>query len=193
MKCPLSFHLFWSETIKCHKSDSTYLVAVDGTECSYNALRRAFECSNGADRVIAVHFPASMERLEVELMIFGPNNLGAEMQRLKTRVEKNKRETVEQISETAAQIKDEYVAKHKGMEGLQFEIKIGDPSPSAKHDIVRACHDFKADSLFLGSRGSAHSFREKVQKTIIEHVGSVPDYCVHNAPCDVMVVKPAEF
>ena len=52
---------------------STYIVALDGTEYSYNALRRAFECSNGADRIIAIYFPASMERLEVELMIFGPN------------------------------------------------------------------------------------------------------------------------
>lgn len=168
-------------------------MAVDGTEWAYNALRRAFECSNGADRVIAVHFPASMERLEVELMIFGPNNLGPEMNKLKSEMEKTKRDTVQQITETATKIRDEYVKEHEGMEGLQFEIKIGDPSPSAKHDIVRACYDFKADSLFLGSKGMAHNWREKVEKTIIDHVGAVPDYCVHNAPCDVMVVKPAEY
>ena len=173
--------------------NSTYIVAVDGTEYSFNALRRAFECSNGADRVIAIYFPASMERLEVELMIFGPNQATPEIKQLKDEMATMKEDTIKKITDTAQQIKEEYCNTHKGMDSLIFEIKIGDPTPSAKHDIVRACFDFKADSLFLGAKGMAHTFRDRIEKSIRDHVGSVPDYCLHNAPCDVMVVKPPEY
>ena len=172
---------------------STYICGVDGTEWGYNALRRAFECSNGADRIVALYFPASLERLEVELMIFGPNQATPEIKQLKNEIESKKEETIKNISDTCMDIKNEYCLKHKGMDSLIFEIKIGDPTPSAKHDIVRACHDFKADSLFLGAKGLAHSFKDKMEKTIRDHLGSVPDYCVHHAPCDVFVVKPAEY
>ena len=98
---------------------------MDGTEYSYNALRRAFECSNGADRVIAIYFPASMERLEVELMIFGPNQATPEIKQLKNEMESMKDDTIQQITDTASQIKNDYCNTHQGMENLKFEIKVG--------------------------------------------------------------------
>ena len=126
-------------------------------------------------------------------MLFGRVDLSPQMQTLYGEVEKTKQQTIERITETANEIKEDYVQRHEGMEGLRFEIKIGDATPSAKHDIVNACYDFKADSLFLGAKGLAHSFRQRVEKSIRDHVGSVPDYALHHAPCDVMIVKPAEY
>ena len=44
----------------------------------------------------------------------------------------------------------------------------------------------------MGAKGIAHTFKDKIEKTVRDHVGSVPDYCLHHAPCDVIVVKPQE-
>eukprot|EP01084_Bolivina_argentea_P221469 375099_1 len=142
-------HYLQRAAFSAGKTNHTYLVGLDGTRFGYDALRRAFECSNGADRVIALYFPASMERLEVELMIFGPNQATPEIKQLRNEVEKLRDETIHQISDMAQEIKNEYLVQHPQMENIIFEIKIGDATPSAKHDLVRACYDFQADSLFL--------------------------------------------
>ena len=76
---------------------------------------------------------------------------------------------------------------------MTFEVKVGEPTPSTKHDLVRSCFDFEADTLVLGCRGLAHTLKDHVQKDIKDMVGSVPDYCVHHAPCDVLIVKPPEY
>eukprot|EP01083_Nonionella_stella_P206940 752227_1 len=114
-----------SSFLSAGKTNHTYVVALDGTDFAYSALRRAFECSNGADRVIAIYFPASMERLEVELMIFGPNQATPEIKQLKTEVEQLKEKTIQKITDAAMQIKNDYCSTHKSMENLLFEIKIG--------------------------------------------------------------------
>ena len=50
-----------------HTTPLRYLVGVDGTEFGFAALRRAFECSQQGDEVIALHFPQSIERIEAEV------------------------------------------------------------------------------------------------------------------------------
>ena len=55
-----------------------------------------------------------------------------------------------------------------------FEVKVGDPTPSSKHDLVHACYDFEADTLVLGSKGLAHNLKEHLQKDIKDFLGSVP-------------------
>ncbi len=71
-------------------------------------------------------------------------------------------------------------------------MKIGDPSPSPKHGLVYACDDLKVGCLVLRCRGTAHSARETIQKGFKDVLGSVPDYCVHHCPCDVLIVRPPE-
>lgn len=80
------------------------------------------------------------------------------------------------------------IVKLYGPEHVDYQAQIGDLSFSPKNDLVEACYDTKADILILGSKGVAHSFREKVSEKL-NRVGSVADYCLHHAPCDVLVVK----
>lgn len=70
---------------------------------------------------------------------------------------------------------------------------IGSDSIAIKQDLVDACEEFNADALVLGCKGTSHSLTEKLTKTVIDILGSVPDYCVHNAKCSVFVVKPKEY
>ena len=60
-------------------------------------------------------------------------------------------------------------------------------------DLVQACYDYKADVLVLGFHGIAQTLKEKLHDEIQHHLGSVPDYCLHHAPCDVIIVKPKEY
>ena len=55
-----------------------------------------------------------------------------------------------------------------------------------------AVEEFNADTLVLGAKGTTHSLTERLTKSVIDILGSVPDYCVHNAKCSVYVVKPSE-
>ncbi|ORY98493.1 hypothetical protein BCR43DRAFT_487628 [Syncephalastrum racemosum] len=55
---------------------------------------------------------------------------------------------------------------------------IGEP----KNEIVRKATEIKADMLIMGSRNMG-----TIKRTIL---GSVSTYCVHNAPCSVIIAKP---
>ncbi|KAH8552989.1 hypothetical protein BGW37DRAFT_487968 [Umbelopsis sp. PMI_123] len=59
----------------------------------------------------------------------------------------------------------------------QIHILKGDP----KHEIVRLSNEIGADMLVIGSRGLGAVKRLTM--------GSVSDYCVHNAECPVIVVR----
>ena len=80
------------------------------------------------------------------------------------------------------------IVKLYGQQHVNYTAKIGDVSFSPKHDLVQACYDTNADVLIIGSKGIAHSFKEKVSEKL-SGTGSVADYCVHNAPCDVLIIK----
>lgn len=72
----------------------------------------------------------------------------------------------------------------------KLEFVVGEDSVSVKHDLIDAAETFHVDYLVLGSRGAAHSMRESLEKHVVDALGSVPDYCVHNANCSVVIVKP---
>ena len=54
--------------------------------------------------------------------------------------------------------------------------------------MIKQCYETKADVLCIGSKGLSHSLREKVTDTMMK-VGGLADFAVHQAPCDVLVVK----
>ena len=78
------------------------------------------------------------------------------------------------------------------MHQVEFRFIVGADSIAIKQDLVDACDEFEADALVLGCKGATHSLHEKITKSVVEILGSVPDYCVHNAKCSVYVVKPKE-
>ena len=75
---------------------------------------------------------------------------------------------------------------------VNFKFIVGPDSIAIKQDLVDAAEEFNVDTLVLGCKGTTHSIKEKLTKTVIDILGSVPDYCVHNAKCSVYVVKPKE-
>ena len=75
-------------------------------------------------------------------------------------------------------------------QNINFELIIADDSISIKQDLIEACDEFEVDYLVLGAKGKTYSVKEKVEKSIINMLGSVPDYCCHNANCTVLVCHP---
>lgn len=64
----------------------------------------------------------------------------------------------------------------KRMISAKYAVIKGD----AKTALVGKIGDLNADLVIMGSRGAS------LAKTIM---GSVSDYCVHNAPCPVLIVR----
>ncbi|KAJ3249416.1 hypothetical protein HDU78_003202 [Chytriomyces hyalinus] len=64
----------------------------------------------------------------------------------------------------------------------KFATKAISLKGDVHEEIVRKAEEVEADTLIVGSRGLG--FLSRVL------VGSVGDYCVHNAHCPVIVVKP---
>ena len=44
--------------------------------------------------------------------------------------------------------------------------------------------------LVVGSKGISHGIKETVSDKL-HGVGHIADYCVHHAPCDVIIMKAA--
>jgi nucleotide-binding universal stress UspA family protein len=123
-------------------------------------------------------------------MMFGPTITDPEAKALWGELEKNQKEQIKKVTDACEAVNKERNADAE----VTFKMEVGEPSPSPKHDLVNACYDFNADCLVVGSRGLAHSLKETTSKFMHEHViGSVPDFCADNAPCDVFIVKPKEY
>ena len=73
---------------------------------------------------------------------------------------------------------------------VEFRFVVGPDSIAIKQDLVDAVEEFEADALVMGCKGTTLSVKERVTKSVINMLGSVPDFCVHNAKCSVYVVKP---
>lgn len=71
-----------------------------------------------------------------------------------------------------------------------FEFFVGEDSIAIKQDLVDACEEFEVDMLVLGAKGPSSSMKEKLERTVVDILGSVPDYCVNHAQCSVSVIKP---
>lgn len=95
-----------------------------------------------------------------------------------------------QIENKCKEIIQKHTPKDKD---INFEVHVGEHSFSPKDDLVAECYKTKADVLVIGAKGLSHSMKEKLSDTF-NRAGSVADFCVHNAPCDVTVVKiPHEY
>ena len=94
----------------------------------------------------------------------------------------------QKVSNEEIRKKCEEIFKLYGHKNVDFTAKVGPITFSPKDDLIAECYELNADFLILGAKGIAHSFKEKISEAV-HRMGSVADYCVHHAPCDVMIVK----
>jgi len=130
--------------------------------------------------VIALYFPYNLEA------VFEPNIVKRFAMEWKDASQSN----TAKISKECERINEEQNSDKKAI----FSMVIGEDSISPRRDLAAACYKYNPDTLVLGSKGLAHSLTQHISQTFQKTTGSVADYCVHNAPCDVFVVRsPHEY
>mmetsp|Transcript_64540 Transcript_64540/g.78939 ORF Transcript_64540/g.78939 Transcript_64540/m.78939 type:complete len:203 (+) Transcript_64540:89-697(+) len=164
----------------------TFLVGVDGTSYGYLALTKAFKFAKKNDKIIGYHIPLDSYQFAYEHLLFQP---GIPLSSKQQESYDNKRqEFVDKVTIKSKEINDKYNKNND----INFEMIIGDDSIAVKQDLVDAVDDFKVNTLVLGCKGQTHSLKERIERSVVDILGSVPDYCVHNANCSVIVVKPED-
>eukprot|EP01084_Bolivina_argentea_P133184 235029_1 len=154
----------------------TYLVGVDGSGYGFSALKSTVESAHNGDEIFCMYFPPN-----IELMMVQPPTISV----ISKEIYNEMHEHTLKIEGKCKEIMQKYVPKDKE---VRFEMRIGEHSFSPKQDLIKECYQTKADVLVLGSKGISQSLRQKVSETL-SRAGNVTDFCVHNAPCDVIVVK----
>ncbi|MGX7198418.1 universal stress protein [Enterococcus nangangensis] len=86
----------------------------------------------------------------------------------------------EQATEMAKQTLNDYIeyAKENGVEKVSFVLEYGSPKPIIAKDLPQEHH---VDLIMLGATGL-----NAVERLFI---GSVSEYVIRNAPCDVLIVR----
>lgn len=87
---------------------------------------------------------------------------------------------VEQVTETAKQTMDKYIAKAKeeGLDNVAYSIEYGSPKVVIANDVPKDLH---TDLIMIGATGL-----NTVERILI---GSVTEYVTRTAVCDVLVVR----
>jgi len=165
------------------KNAATWVVGLDGTKHSFLALNHAFRMARKGDKIYGYFIPVNASQYAYEHEFLPLNS------KQEDKFEKNQSNFIETLKEKSLEIQE---ARDKNKE-INFEVVVGEPSLSVKQDLIDATSELKADYLVLGSKGASHSIREKLEKKVTDILGSVPDFCVHNAKCSVIVVKPHNY
>ncbi len=77
---------------------------------------------------------------------------------------------------------------------ISFDVKVGEQSSRVHKDLIKACYDERADRLVVGAHGLSHSIREGLRNVKERITGTIPEYCMRHAPCDVFIVRhPHEY
>ena len=54
--------------------------------------------------------------------------------------------------------------------------------------LIDECYERKIETLVVGAHGIGHTMKEKIKEEI-HHIGSVTDYAVHRAPCNLLEIS----
>jgi len=150
------------------KSSRLFLVAIDETQESINALQWAIDSLFTLhDRIILIH----AQRTAISTLVTGSPGFMVPEEVLKM-LENDIKKSTEKILAKAMEI-----CKAK-MVTPETEAHTGD----AREVICDAAKKYNPDMLVLGSHGYG------ALKRVV--LGSVSDYCVHHVQCPVVVVKP---
>mmetsp|Transcript_37437 Transcript_37437/g.59958 ORF Transcript_37437/g.59958 Transcript_37437/m.59958 type:complete len:202 (+) Transcript_37437:20-625(+) len=162
----------------------TYLVGVDGSGYGFAALRNTVAAISSGDEIVCMYFPPNLE-----LMMVTPTTVMTVSKELYDA----QHEQTKHIEDKCKEIVQQYTPKDRD---IKFEMHVGEHSFSPKDDLVAEAYKIKADVMVVGAKGLSHSIREKLADKITGRsgAGSVTNWVLHNAPCDVMVVKiPHEY
>eukprot|EP01083_Nonionella_stella_P016908 47209_1 len=151
----------------------TYLVGLDGSSYGFSALKNVAQIAQANDKIVCMHFPMNIAPIYTP-QTFDDGTLEV--------IEFENQERNQEIDEKCHEIVKDVGSKAKVV------YECGSSTFSPGDDLVRACYKTKCDVLCLGSKGVSHGFKEVVSDKM-HRVGHVADYCLHYAPCDVMVVK----
>ncbi|KAJ7561198.1 hypothetical protein O6H91_03G018100 [Diphasiastrum complanatum] len=145
------------------------LIAVDESEESVHALHWALDSSvvQQSDEVVLFH---AQPHPRIYAAPAGPGGFFVAPELLAS-IEKHNKQTSEVVVEKAKNICEEKQINATVMVG------VGD----AREAICETVEKLHADVLVMGSHGYG-----AVKRVFL---GSVSDYCVHNAKCSVLIVK----
>ncbi|KAH7571138.1 hypothetical protein ACOSP7_019781 [Xanthoceras sorbifolium] len=145
------------------------MVAIDESDCSHYALQWALEYLR--DTISDSHLVIFTALPLLDFSYIYASTFGAAHPDLITSMQENQKKVAVSLLEKAKDM----CAKR----GIVAETmsEIGDP----KEAICEAVEKLKTKLLVIGSHG-----RGAIQRAFL---GSVSNYCVHNAKCPVLVVK----
>lgn len=177
-------HLSPSPTMSSGGNLGCVLVSVDGSEESMNALRWAFTNlklrspapdSTHAPSFVIFHVqspPSIATGLNPGAIPFGgPSDI--EVPAFTAAIEAHQKRITNAVINHALEICSEFNVTSK----VRSHVVVGDP----KEKICEAVQDLHADVLVMGCRSFGPIKRM--------FLGSVSNYCAHNAPCPVIIIK----
>eukprot|EP01084_Bolivina_argentea_P087733 158457_1 len=177
----LTRHAFKVTQRYSSKRHKTYLVGVDGSDFGFTALRSIAKSSERTDKIISMYFPTNialfMEQSEAMQLSTG------QVDTMRDDLVAAQNNHNKEIEEKCDKIVEQYAPKN-----IVAYCKIGEPTFSPKDELIKSCYNKKADCLVVGAKGISHSLREKVSDSV-QRIGNVADFAVHNAPCDVLIIK----
>ncbi|WEG73720.1 universal stress protein [Vagococcus intermedius] len=141
----------------------TILVGIDGSEQARNAFDKAlFVAQRNKAKVVVVHI--------IENRLYG--NMGYSL---------TNADLLQQETDRSKEVLEEYKqhAIKKGCPQVETVLAFGSPKVLMAEELPQK---YQADLIMVGQSGLS-----AVEKLMM---GSVSDYVIRNAPCDVLVVRP---
>eukprot|EP00483_Globobulimina_turgida_P007565 UN07580 len=159
--------------VSIQKRLKVYLVGIDDSNYGYSALKTVTQHVKENDKIISIHFPRN-------ITVYTPTFFD----------EQTKQQIVEENNEQSKKIeaKCKEIVQSESLRNVEHEVLIGKATFSPGDDLVKACFGTKCDVLCVGGKGLSHGLKEAMTDRL-QRVGHVADYCLHHAPCDVLVVK----
>lgn len=149
-----------------------YMVGYDGSQYSDVAVRRVLDYMPNNSKFRIVHIPNVGDKDRTVMP--GQTNEWQIIDKAKKLVENH----------------CTFLNRDLEKDGIEMEYIVAQSTSDIKVAMIMAVEEFNADQLFIASRGVPEDFLTAAQQKLKDLLGSIPDYLVHNAPCDVVVVKP---
>ncbi|KAG7014364.1 Universal stress protein A-like protein, partial [Cucurbita argyrosperma subsp. argyrosperma] len=151
------------------------VIGIDDSEYSIAALEWTLDHFSSAIypppfKIIVVHAKPIPETF---VGVAGPGMVFGSDPGLYQVLDQNLKRKAARIIEKAREI-----CAAKSVSEVKFEVEEGD----ARYVLCKAVSEHNASMLVVGSHGYG-----AIKRALL---GSVSDYCAHNAPCTVTIVKP---
>eukprot|EP00007_Cunea_sp_BSH-02190019_P010118 CAMPEP_0174236056 /NCGR_PEP_ID=MMETSP0417-20130205/5306_1 /TAXON_ID=242541 /ORGANISM="Mayorella sp, Strain BSH-02190019" /LENGTH=192 /DNA_ID=CAMNT_0015314647 /DNA_START=63 /DNA_END=641 /DNA_ORIENTATION=- len=155
-------------------SGLTYMVAVDASASSRNAVRAAVRMCQPSDQLVLFHVKQIQQ----------PSLLDPFHDRIDRLLNQEAAEAAIRTQEECSLLMDRLNEARKASGQEQLGYRFVQCEGDARDSLLSACESEHVDVLLMGSRGLG-----TVASALM---GSVSKYCVHNAPCAVLIVKNME-